>query len=101
MRPGLDRCHSAAPIWQRPTAQTRRALRRRARSARQPRIRAHWRAPGQIDSGLRRREAMYLTHIPRVNNMARAGAGMTETERIAHYRGLAAQFREWAKTEIN
>ena len=26
---------------------------------------------------------------------------MTETERIAHYRELAAQFREWAKTEIN
>jgi len=26
---------------------------------------------------------------------------MTETERLAHYRELAAQFREWAKTEIN
>jgi hypothetical protein len=26
---------------------------------------------------------------------------MTEVERIAHYRELAAQFREWAKTEIN
>ena len=33
--------------------------------------------------------------------MARASAGMTETERIAHYRELAAQFREWAKTETN
>jgi len=26
---------------------------------------------------------------------------MTEAERIAHYRRLAAQFREWAKTETN
>jgi hypothetical protein len=26
---------------------------------------------------------------------------MTDVERIAHYRGLAAQFREWAKTETN
>jgi hypothetical protein len=26
---------------------------------------------------------------------------MTETERLAHYRELAAQFREWAKTETN
>ena len=26
---------------------------------------------------------------------------MTEAERIAHYRKLAAQFREWAKTETN
>jgi hypothetical protein len=26
---------------------------------------------------------------------------MTETERIAHYRRLAVQFLEWAKTETN
>ena len=26
---------------------------------------------------------------------------MTETERLAHYRQLAAQFREWAKRETN
>jgi hypothetical protein len=26
---------------------------------------------------------------------------MTEAERIAHYRELATQFREWAKTETN
>jgi len=26
---------------------------------------------------------------------------MTEAERIAHYRQLAMQFREWAKTETN
>ena len=26
---------------------------------------------------------------------------MTESERLAHYRELAAQFREWAKTETN
>ena len=33
--------------------------------------------------------------------MARASAGMTDTERIAHYRELASQFREWAKTETD
>ena len=26
---------------------------------------------------------------------------MTDTERIAHYRELASQFREWAKTETD
>ena len=26
---------------------------------------------------------------------------MTEAERLAHYRKLAAQFREWARTETN
>jgi hypothetical protein len=26
---------------------------------------------------------------------------MTEVERIAHYRELAAQFREWAEVEAN
>jgi hypothetical protein len=26
---------------------------------------------------------------------------MTEVERIAHYRDLAAQFRKWAETETN
>jgi hypothetical protein len=29
------------------------------------------------------------------------GARMTETDRLAHYGELAAQFREWAKTETN
>ena len=33
--------------------------------------------------------------------MAQASGGMTEAERLAHYRELAAQFREWAKTETN
>jgi crotonobetainyl-CoA:carnitine CoA-transferase CaiB-like acyl-CoA transferase len=33
--------------------------------------------------------------------MAQAASFMTETERVAHYRELAAQFREWAKTETN
>jgi hypothetical protein len=36
-----------------------------------------------------------------VNDLAQSSAGMIETERLAHYRELAAQFREWAKTEIN
>ena len=26
---------------------------------------------------------------------------MTETERLAHYRELAVQFRQWAETETN
>jgi hypothetical protein len=33
--------------------------------------------------------------------LARATGGMTEVERIAHYRELAAQFREWAEDEAN
>jgi hypothetical protein len=28
-------------------------------------------------------------------------SSLTETERIAHYRELAAQFREWATSETN
>jgi hypothetical protein len=30
---------------------------------------------------------------------ASGGAGKTETERLLHYRGLAAQFRQWAADE--
>jgi hypothetical protein len=33
--------------------------------------------------------------------MAQASGGMTEAERLAHYREMAAQFREWAKTETD
>jgi len=36
-----------------------------------------------------------------VNNLATASGGMTEAERLAHYRQLAAQFREWAEAETN
>jgi hypothetical protein len=33
--------------------------------------------------------------------MAKASAGITEAERLVHYRVLAAQFREWAEAEAN
>ena len=33
--------------------------------------------------------------------MAQTARILTEIERIAHYRELAAQFREWAKSEPN
>ena len=35
-----------------------------------------------------------------MNHLAQTST-MTEIERLAHYRELAAQFREWAKTETN
>jgi hypothetical protein len=33
--------------------------------------------------------------------MAQVSGGMSETERLAHYRELAVQFREWAQSETN
>jgi len=36
-----------------------------------------------------------------VSSLAKATAGMTESERLAHYSELAAQFRERAETETN
>ena len=33
--------------------------------------------------------------------MAHTSAAPTEVERVAHYRELAVQFREWAKRETN
>jgi hypothetical protein len=33
--------------------------------------------------------------------MAQVSGGMSEAERLAHYRELAAQFREWAESETN
>ena len=36
-----------------------------------------------------------------MSSLANATAAMTETERLAHYSELAAQFREWATTESN
>ena len=36
-----------------------------------------------------------------VNDMTQPSGGMTDSERIAHYLNLAAQFREWATTESN
>ena len=44
---------------------------------------------------------MYL-HAPfPVNSLAKATGGMTDSERLAHYSELAAQFREWAEGESN
>jgi hypothetical protein len=42
---------------------------------------------------------MYLHALSWSTNLVQAS--MTEAERIAHYRDLAAQFRQWAETETN
>jgi hypothetical protein len=34
-----------------------------------------------------------------MSDPASAGTGKTDIERLAHYRELAAQFRQWAKNE--
>jgi hypothetical protein len=34
------------------------------------------------------------------NDLASAGTGKTDLERMAHYREQAAQFRQWAEDEI-
>lgn len=34
-----------------------------------------------------------------MSDPASAGTGKTEIERLAHYRELAAQFRQWAENE--
>jgi hypothetical protein len=55
-----------------------------------------------LDSRLRASNISASRRAPSpATTMAQAASFMTEVERLAHYRELAAQFRKWAETETN